>query len=497
MRKWMSLAIALLLAGMIQAQVTSTPTSLGEQELKKMNAFQLVQSSDIDTWARELLKDEYRGRRSGDVGYDKAASFVRDYFQEWGLKPMGDNGTYYSNFDQPYNDVLGYGHMKSFIRVGKDTVVKEYKAMVDFFPTALSANGEVTAEVVYVGYGIDAPELGYNDYKGVDVKGKIVLVEGGYPYTGTLMDSLKMWSKHQDVYAKIAVASKAGAKGVLFVSRFANPFPPKTDNMVVAFISAKTADDLMLGTGQKLADLKKKSNAFKFKAVPMGRWVSIKAETKFSPNTKTCNIVGVIEGTDPLLKNEYIILGAHLDHLGMLPEMHPGALDNVSGSVIMMSAAKALATSGVQMKRSVIVVLFAAEELGVLGGLHYIKSMPFAKDKITAMINVDMLGKGTGISVGTASRWADLLPYFRVGSEEWARRPFTQNVEEWSYKTRMHTDGNAFQNQEIPTYELRATGGPWPVPYHVPGDVITQLDPVIMADATRAMVIATIDIANK
>ena len=162
-----------------------------------------------------------------------------------------------------------------------------------------------------------------------------------------------------------------------------------------------------------------------------------------------------------------------------------------------MAAAKALALSKVDLKRSVVIVLFASEELGILGAEHFLKTLPFPKEKVTCMINTDMLATGTGFMVHSSNEWADLVPYFRSASEEWARRPFKANLTPWEYKTRLFTDGNLFQNFQIPTFELKSTGGKWPAPYHVPEDTMDQLDPVIMADAARTMAIAVIQIANK
>ncbi len=471
--------------------------ALSEQQLKMMEAFHIVSAADIDQWARTLVSDEYRGRRSGDIGYDMAVDFVIDHFMEWGIQPKGDNGTYENTFAQPYCDVQGVGFLKAYYAIGKDTVVKNYVARKDYFPTALSDGGEATGELVYVGYGINAPELGYNDYKGVDLTGKIVLCEGGFPYKGKNVDSLKMWNKYLRAQPKIAAAKAAGAKGLLFVSKYANPMPMQTPGMIVAFVSKETAQELLSGTGRSFDEWHKRFDAFKGKAVPTGHIVSLGAENTFYGDRTTANIVGVIEGSDPVLKNEYIILGAHIDHLGMLPEIYPGAQDNVSGSVITMAAAKALALSKVDLKRSVVIVLFASEELGILGAEHFLKTLPFPKEKVTCMINTDMLATGTGFMVHSSNEWADLVPYFRSASEEWARRPFKANLTPWEYKTRLFTDGNLFQNFQIPTFELKSTGGKWPAPYHVPEDTMDQLDPVIMADAARPMAIAVIQIANK
>ncbi len=485
----------LTLSAQLNRKTTVTP--LTDQQKSMMEAFHLVSSEEIDTWITTFVSDEYRGRRSGDVGYDMAAQDVIDLFTEWGLTPAGDKGTYENTFAQPFNDVLGVGHLTAYYEMGGKSIAVEYEAGVEYFPTAQSDNGKVLGELYYAGYGITAPELGYNDYAGADLTGKVVLVEGGYPYKGKDLDTLKMWSKYQRIQPKVAAAKAAGAKAVLFVSRYANPFPRQEAGVVVNFVSQQTADELMSRAGKTMAECKAACEALTPQAINTNVVISTSAENKFYPKNTTANIVGMIEGSDPKLKEEYIILGAHLDHLGMLPNIHPGALDNASGSVIMMAAAKALALSGVEMKRSVVIVLFAAEELGVLGADHFIKTMPYKPSQIECMVNIDMLGEGNGLSITTADRWADLVPYFESASIDWARLPFTTVSGEWDYKTRFFTDGNAFWNLEIPTIEMRSTGGPWPVAYHVPGDDLSQVDPVFMADAVRALVIATIEIANR
>lgn len=497
MKKMFFAGCALLICAAFTRVQAQGPDTLTTQQLKMMEAFHIVSATDIDQWARTLVSDEYRGRRSGDVGYDMAVDFVIDHFKAWGIQPKGDNGTYENTFAQPYNDILGAGYVKAYYKVGKDTVAKNYVYRKEFVPNALSDAGEATGELVYVGYGIHAPELGYNDYKGADLRGKIVLCEGGFPYKGKNIDSLKMWNKYLRAQPKIAAAKAAGAKGMLFVSKYANPAPMQTPGMIVANVSKDVAKELMAGTGRSFEQWHKTFDEFKGKAVPTGHTVSLGSESKFYGDRTTANIVGVIEGSDPVLKNEYIVLGAHIDHLGMLPEIYAGAQDNVSGSVITMAAAKALALSKVEMKRSVVIVLFASEELGVLGSEHFIKTMPFPKEKVVCMINTDMLATGTGFMVHSSNEWSDLVPYFRTACEDWARRPFKANLTPWAYKAQLFTDGNMFQNFQIPTFELKSTGGKWPAPYHVPEDTMDELDPVIMADAARTMAITVINMANK
>lgn len=491
-----SLALALLLgATHVQAQTKATDT-LSTQQLRMMEAYHLISPQEIEAWAVELTSDAYRGRRSGDVGYDMAADFVMRHFREWGVQPKGDNGTYENTFAQPFNDVLGNGYLKAYFPQGKDLVVKDYAARKDYFPSAISDSGSVKGEVVYVGYGITAPELKHDDYKGYNMAGKIALIESGLPYKGKSEDSLKMWNKYLRAPAKIRAAANAGAAGVLLISPYSSPSPREVAGMVVTCINKQTAADLLSGTGRTPEEWRKLCDQFKNKPVPTRHEVDMAVQTRYSGNTTTANIVGVIEGTDPVLKDEYIILGAHLDHIGMLPEIHPGAQDNASGSVITMAAAKAIAQSKVELKRSIIVVLIAAEELGVFGADHYLKTLPYPKEKILCMVNTDMLATGTGFMVHSATEWEPLVACFREASENWTHRPFKASLTPWEYKARLFTDGNRFQNEGIPTFELKSTGGKWPAPYHVPEDTMVELDPVIMADAARVMAIAAIRLAN-
>ncbi len=497
MKRIIFAGLALILcAGALHAQAPQKTDTLTAQQLKMMDAYHRISPVEIEAWATELTSDAYRGRRSGDVGYDMAADFVINYFKQWGVAPKGDNGTYENTFSQPFNDVLGNGHLKASFAQGKDLVTKNYVPRKEYFPTALSDNGEVSGEVVYVGYGITAPELGYNDYKGCDMTGKIALIESGIPYKGKNEDTLKLWNLYLRAPAKIAAAAAAGAKGVLLLSPYSSPSPRQAAGVVVSCVGKEVAADLFSGTGRTPEQWKALADQFKLKPVYTKHTVSIASETEYHPNTTTANIVGVIEGSDPVLKNEYIILGAHIDHIGMLPEIHPGAQDNASGSVIVMAAAKAIALSKADLKRSVIVVLFAAEELGVFGAAHFIETMPFPAEKIFCMVNLDMLATGTGFMVHTATEWEPLVAPFREASECWTHRPFKSSLRPWQYQARLFTDGNKFQNIPVPAFELKSMGGKWPAPYHVPEDTMVELDPVIMADAARMLAIATIKLSN-
>ena len=145
----------------------------------------------------ELCSPEYNGRLAGTPEYMASAEWVAGRLHEWGIKPAGDNGTYYQWFDQPYTVVNDAGSLQLHI-TQKDgtTIIKNYSAPAEYYPGMNSGSGEVTAEVVFVGYGVTAPELNYDDYKGIDVKGKIVLMNRDVPYKDALNPEYAKWVRY-------------------------------------------------------------------------------------------------------------------------------------------------------------------------------------------------------------------------------------------------------------------------------------------------------------
>ena len=170
------------------------------------------------------------------------------------------------------------------------------------------------------------------------------------------------------------------------------------------------AKDIFSGTGKNYetvkADLNKtvKPNSF-----PINKKADIKAFTEFHPDGVGCNVIGILRGTDPTLAPEYLTIGAHLDHIGLQPYVCPGALDNASGSVIIMGAAKALATSGFKPKRTIVFVLFGGEETGLYGSDYLANHpiMPLSNAKV--VINIDCLGDGYGFGAMVASKYSSMF----------------------------------------------------------------------------------------
>ncbi|MRR22822.1 hypothetical protein EG830_07565, partial [bacterium] len=174
-------SLLLLLTLGISTAVPSDAQSIDEQLLLKH--FHSISSEEIAGWMAEICSPKYNGRLAGTPEYIASAEWMAGKFSEWGIKPAGDNGSYFQWFDHPYTVVNEIGSLQLHIPQKDGSVIKKsYSAPADFYPGMNSGNGEVTAEVVWVGYGTTAPELNYDDYKNVDVKGKIVLMNRDVPF---------------------------------------------------------------------------------------------------------------------------------------------------------------------------------------------------------------------------------------------------------------------------------------------------------------------------
>lgn len=354
-----------------------------------------------------LSSEKFEGRLSGSEGYNKAAKYAANYFKKLGLKPANGN-SYFRNFEVEYNRVLP-GYEFKLIQDGE--VKKDYKLGEDFVFRGFTGSGDITGEVAFCGYGISMPEIGYDDYADIDVKDKIVMVFKNNP--DWKLDDNKWSSGAPRVKAK--VAAEQGAKGILFVSKPNDKNPQKTIGSVVhgtgkqdedfpqLHIDLGTAKDFLSGSGYTLSELQTLIDSTKSaKSINLKTFTRIKVETEYSPNAKTKNVAALIEGTDPKLKEEFVILGAHLDHVGeQAGEIYfPGANDNASGSAAVMEIAEALAEQNNKPKRSVLFVLFAAEESGLEGASYFSDNSLVSLENTVAMLNMDCVGYGDSIRIG-------------------------------------------------------------------------------------------------
>lgn len=464
-----------------------------EEEKSILTTFHSISSHDLLQDAAELSSPKYGGRLSGSPGYQAAAEWVAGQLKQSGVKPGLSDGTYFQYFPNAYSDVLNPGTVT--LLAGNNNPRKEYKFPDDYFPGSNSASGTVSGEVVYVGFGISAPELGYDDYKGIDVRGKILLMETGLPYHAN-DSTLQKWEKYSYHRYKFQQAKELGAAGLLYVSKIANPNTSYLEGFIYAHIGEPVAEELFDGTGRKYAEtntgIKKNIQPNSF---VLNKKVQISASTRHFPDNRSCNVVGMIEGSDPILKSEAIILGAHLDAVGSPGCLFPGALDNASGSADILAAAKALASSGVKPARTIIVVFFGGEECGLYGSIKSVESPFWPKEKVVCLINLDMVGNGLGFHLSNGKTFPELFRPFAESNEKYLHRDLNSSEYRVNYG-RPRTDAAVFDKAGYRTLSLWTTGTVKPVYYHHPLDNTDALTPEIMEDAARLLYLGILELAN-
>lgn len=358
-----------------------------------------------------LASRQLRGRATGSPELEKAAHYIAADFKKFGLQPI-DGKSYFQAFTVTTNAKLGKANHFQYELDGRTTTLKFGE---EFIPFNFSSQGKMDGPVVFAGYGITAPEYNYDDYAGLDVKGKIVLVLRHEPqeYDEKSVFAGKSYTEHAQFFSKAINAKLHGAIGVILIADRAN-HRGGTDELEKFGASAGPADvgipfvqvkaDALAGwfpaAGKDLdeiqtsidKDLKPRSFAF-----PAS--VRVQASLDVERAVRTVhNVAGYLPGSS----DEYIIIGAHYDHLGLgeqyslapsqIGTIHPGADDNASGTAGVIELARWYAKQPKQ-KRGILFLAFAGEELGLLGSNYYVNHPTFPMYKAVAMINMDMIGR--------------------------------------------------------------------------------------------------------
>ncbi len=460
-----------------------------------LSGFHSISSNEIQSFIETLCKPEWEGRRAGAPGYMEAANYVVDSLKSWGLKPVMKNNSWFQEFEHEWTKIKDHGNLSVSFELNKDTITKTYKFPDDYFPGSSSSSGTITAPAVWVGYGITAPELKYDDYAGIDAKGKIVVIEMETPVNSKHKD-YKTWAKYSSTVSKLNNAIKHGAKGLIFIAKLANPSLPYNDNFVYCYMKQSSVDELFIGLKEKRKTLIEQiKKDLKPHSLLLNKTISITANTEYYPNSSCCNVLGLLEGSDDKLKNEIIIVGAHLDGVGNAGAFFPAALDNASGCVDIMAIAQALAKSKATLKRSILFIFFGAEETGLRGSTYYTEHPVFPKNKTLCMFNFDMVGNGRDIGVWGADSYPQIQKYFAEANDKYIHRKF-HSSEYADDGGRPRTDGMVFGRAG---YRSMAAITPHAVKktyYHDIGDTPDAVVPEIMEDISKLFYLALIGIAN-
>lgn len=452
-----------------------------------------VGKNDLIQTVKTLSSPEFDGRLAGSEGYNKAAKFAADKFKEFGLLPAGDED-YFQLFNIEYNKIVSPLVFKSIV----DSVTTEFELGKDFVARGFTGSNSFSLPVVFCGYGISRPDLGYDDYAGINVRNKIVLV---FKQNPSWKINNKDWGTNFP-REKSLTAKKFGAKGILFVSlpNDKNPQPligsvahgvgEQPIDFPQLHISIDAANKLLSKTGFSLSEFQSKIDE---KQKPISSILFTKAfvetNAQYTKDAKTMNVVGMIEGSDPKLKNEYVVIGAHLDHVGSQAGLlFPGANDNASGSAGVLEIAKAFAKSDKKPKRSVIFVLFAGEEQGLNGSKHFVDAWKKGYNKITAMINLDCVGYGDSIQVGNGKS----APTLWKIAKQIDQTNFKSMVDRtWSGGG---ADATPFYEKEIPSLYFVTTNSY--ANLHLPSDKVETLNPDLYEKLIKLAHLTALEAAN-
>ena len=379
---------------------------------KKANIKPDISAADIGRRIKTLASDEYAGRAPGTKGGEMASQYVADEMKAAGLKPMGKDGSYFQPITMTKTTVAD----GSFMQIGEDKY--DFQKNAIWWTKHYTDSVEVKdSDLVYVGYGIVAPEYGWNDYDGIDVKGKTVIMLVNDPgfatkdenlFKGNSMTYYGRWTY------KFEEAARQGAAAALIVHETApasygwnvvadswagaqidlvRPDKGKSRAKLEGWLSHGAAKALFTKAGLSYDELKAKAAQKGFKPIPLA---DMKLTAKINNDiskVKTRNVIGAVKGTK--YPDEYVLYMGHWDHLGEKPikgdedGIYNGAVDNATGTAAILEIGEAFAQN--PPERSILVLAVTAEESGLLGSAYYAEDPIVPLDKIIAGINIDAM----------------------------------------------------------------------------------------------------------
>lgn len=484
-----------------------TPTFCGAKESLEPN---LIRGETLLRTIRDLAAPEMEGRAAGTAGEANAAKYIAREFRRIGLKPPRSLGSYFQGFKMTTGLKLGSAN---HLRLELPNETKAYAPGLSFSPFGFSDEGRMRGRVVFAGYGISAPELGYDDYAGLDVRDRIVLVMTHEPQEkkpGSPFRAPEAF-RYRGVRYKAWNAREHGARGIIIVADPNNHPEPQESLFALrgggsasAGISAvnalrEVADALLGAAGKNLAELQEQIDlALTPRSFDIPEALVHLEVDLIREKGQAANVIGVLPGIDSKLGAEAVIIGAHYDGLGrgsegsLAPEqhgvIHPGADDNASGVAGILGLAEAFARR--RARRTLVFAAFSGEELGLLGSSAYVKNPLWSLKKTYAMINLDMIGRPVEERL------------FALGVDS-ARefRPLLQSLAERS-GLRLAYRGDAFGPSDHTSFHARGKPvlmfhtGPHS-DYHRPSDTAQKIEPQGLEKVVRFVFQAVAELADR
>ena len=475
-----------------------------------------VDGERTKTYVAYLSTDAMEGRMTCTEGYRKSAEWVAARLKEWGLKPAGEDGTY---FQKVSIRAFDWNTGVPTLKVGSREFLFDDG---DFSANPLSTPGTTQqAEIVFVGYGISAAEKGLDEYAGVDAKGKIVLVLKGSPKDAPAPRQMfrrqeeakeekkgEEWKEESTDLNKIKTAHEKGAAAVLLFdpdeepgsetrrgrsSRGSaqQPLEPERDFLCFTIRervfraimkqdpqeSPRGLKRRMDAVRREIKQKKARSRKTGVKAVLKGYDVSVRHDEEHGNNVAR-NVLAKIEGTDPKLKGQYVMVGAHLDHIGMRGGyVYNGADDNASGSAVVLEVARVLAEGKFRPKRTLIFCCWCGEERGLIGSVHYTNHPcdGVTMDKVATYFNVDMVGMGKDLGAPGALNFPSIWEVIKRDQDP----EIMKRVKPRTGGTG-GSDHTGFIRKGIEAMALMSSGGVGHQDYHQPEDDTEKIEPEML-----------------
>lgn len=440
----------------------------------------------------DLSNPNFQGRQAGTPGGEKSAHFVAKRFKTLGLTPVIQKNNkpsvqkWYQSTPLTATQLLEPALVNLFpTKNQENSTTMSLQIGKDYIPVLDSPAVDLTSPVVFVGYGINDPARGIDDYQNVNVRNRIVLFFRGKPST------YSSWITHQE---KIQMAQEKGAAGFLTVTGpLLNRYEarkglgqtplaiysttPENRPIAGAWLSGTVLDQHLATINESLELLQRQANAKPGKGSrPLPLVAHLSWDTHQIPGVLN-NVLGLLPGQDPILRNEIILIGAHRDHFGEQAGLRfPGADDNASGTAVMLEVARCLTEDAKKLKRSILFISFDGEERGLLGSRRYVTNPGVPLDRTMAMINLDHVGVGNGTLTVGVTRLDN-----SIAQQAATHAGLTKKIKLYGYFP--GGDHVPFYEVGVPTITI-VSAGVHPH-FHQPSDTTKEIDPEIVTMASQ------------
>ncbi len=453
------LACAVLRSAQPQPKTSEAYTYLPFDTVRAMHHVQVLASDSIE------------GRYSGTPGSVKAANYIATHFKSIGLEaPFGKDG-YFQPFTYPEGDYKAPSFLAFHYADGKVDTAHFWRDINIYKGSGI---GHITGKIVFIGYGVSAPEKGWDDYAGVDVKGCVVLAIRSTPDVKGMR-----WNDEGIAARKAIQAKKHGAIGFLQIDTDPIRMPAIDGALMqpdfpVFNLSKKFADTLLVRETGHTSDEYRKDIAKGNFHLACNATAEIMISGKYYPKRPMMNVAGLLPASDPKNRNDLIVLGGHYDHHGIDPagNVYHGGNDNASGAATVMELARMFAASGKHYNRSILFLNFTGEEEGLIGSKEFVKELATNGYHVSAMINMDVVGTGGDtLGIGGIAEWPEIGVTINDSLPEAVRKKLVY------WRLYPGSDHTSFDEEGIPAFVVGTIGGEYPT-YHTPDDTAGTVIPL-------------------